>query len=133
MAATKVSGKHGRIAINATAVLNVKQFTIDRQVDIEKQAHSHSSGWKEAIAGNANWSGSFQVDADGGAAPQHVEAAVGVSVAAVFTTNTGVAYTGNIMISGSGATVNVEGGEAQRIEYQFEGDGPLTVPTVSQA
>lgn len=129
---TLVSGIDGDVSFDAAALDDVRNWSIEIEIDNDSHAHSDSSGWKVTTTGAKHWSGEFTVDADNGKVTSALWTAFNGGTAGTFsgTADTGVTYAGSIKLTGiSGVGADINTGEALTHTWSFQGNGALTPTT----
>lgn len=123
-----ISGAAMTVKYGATpaAALHVGKWSIAKKRETGKYASNSTAGWRKAVAGVKDWSGSMTVFIhDGEALEWSVE---GAEVACQFHAVSGDAdyYSGNIRITEATEEYDADSGDPVACEITFEGSGALT-------
>ena len=120
----RVAGYGGECYVAAAQVAGIREWSIDDVVAALESGGFDTGQDKAFIAGQNEWSGSFNGFKDG--APLAKGAIVAVSLREIDGTAT-TYWTGNIIITGRSAGAVVDG--IITYNYTFQGTGALTPPT----
>lgn len=121
-----ISGKNAKVQVSGVDVAEVRNWKIDQKSDLKAFNSSGTSGHTNRVAGNDDWSGSFEVYEDDLKGPSSL--AVGSSFVGKFYANATKFYTGTAFVSGISSTGDVEGANLNAVIVTFEGSGALTQP-----
>lgn len=113
-------------AVTPAAALHVGKWSITKMVETGKYASNSTAGWRKAVAGVKDWSGSMTVYIhDGAVLEWSVE---GAEVEVQFHADGGAAdyYEGNIRITEVSEEFDADSGDPVAAEVTFEGSGALT-------
>lgn len=108
------------------AALHVGKWSISKKIETGKYASNSTSGWRKAVAGVKDWSGSMTVYIhDGAALEWSVE---GAEVSCQFHADGGGSdyYAGSIRITEVSEEFDADSGDPVASEITFEGSGALT-------
>jgi hypothetical protein len=119
------SGLAGDVQFTATAEQNVRNWTVTETAGVATGAHSDSSGWTDAAAGNKSWTGSFDFYQDA-TTSQPIRA--GDAGAVTLTDGDANTYTGNVVVSEVSYSNDIEGAELVGGTVSFVGNGAFTPP-----
>lgn len=124
MAATdNIAGHEGTVTIGA-AEIYITNFSITVEGDPLNVTDSSCTTWEESIpSGFKRWSGSLEGFVKDGTATNTIGAA---AAEGVFTAETGVTWTGNLILTNKTISLQVSGGDAVKVAYNFIGTGALT-------
>lgn len=109
-----------------TAALHVGKWSITKKIETGKYASNSTSGWRKAVAGVKDWSGSMTVFLhDGAALEWSIE---GAEVACQFHADGGGSdyYGGSIRITEVSEEFDADSGDPVASTITFEGSGALT-------
>jgi len=121
-----ISGKSGFVKYDGgTEITGIKSWTIDAVADALETTDFADAGVRSFIAGCTSWSGSFEGYKEG-ATPAILSGTV-YSGDFGESDTTGQHWTGDILITGSHASVSFDGVVAY--SYDFQGTGALTDAT----
>lgn len=120
-----VTGKTGKVLIEGTGeILEIRNWTMDRNLDTPETSSMSSNGWREFKAGMKGWSGSFEtikfVDL-------HGTEAVGSFYVGAAASGSEPIFSGTVNITN--APANVPFDDTVAYAHTFQGSGPLTVAT----
>lgn len=123
-----ISGKDGTIKTGATPaeIYQVGNWKITTAANVSKFATNSSGGWKRAVAGAKEWSGSWdqKID-DGNAMP--VKEGDSVDVQLHIDGSDGQYYSGTAVVESiDGPEVDINDGAEIGYTVNFQGDGTLT-------
>ena len=120
-----VTGTIGKVIVAGSEVVEIRNWTIDRNMDSPETSSMTSAGNREYKGGMKGWSGSFEtvkyVNLHG------TEAVGSFQVGATASASTPI-FAGTVLITN--APVNVPFEDTVAYAHTFQGSGPCT-PTVS--
>ncbi len=121
------TGSDGKVKFGAgpTDIDDIKSWSLSRSVEAKPYNSSSTAGQTKRVAGNKDWSGSFELYMD--AADMDPGFDEGDLVDLELHSDDGVhKYTGNALITDIGTEVEVEGADIESQTITFEGNGVLT-------
>jgi hypothetical protein len=121
-----ITGENGKVTYGATpTVVDLIDFTIKKAATAVDTTDNSTvaSGFKTFKPGKKiEWNGTINALLKAGVA----EPPFNTIISFVGTADTGVTYTGNIIITGVDTTVNTTDNNATKIAYTYQGTGALT-------
>lgn len=122
-----ISGKFGNVKIGSTALFELTKWTFTRKVAVHKYASNATNGFKKAVAGVKDGSGSLGGEYDSSNRID-TQIDVGDSVTLLLYTTASQYYTVPSMISELTFNVDLMEGEIVNWEGNYETDGEWTEP-----
>jgi len=120
-----ISGKSGKVYVDAVEVADVRNWKVNRASDNKEYASSSTAGWKKRVAGNRDWSGSFEVYLQDGDMTLAFDD--GDDITLILQTDSGQTFTGPAIVDGIDYDDNIEGGDPVAGTVNFSGDGAYTI------
>jgi len=115
-----VTGKSGKVTIGSEVVA-IRNWTIDRNMDVPETSSMSSNGHREFKAGMKGWSGSFEtvtyVDL-------HGTESLGTFYVGSAATASTPTFTGTVLVTN--APINVPYDDAVAYAHTFQGSGACT-------
>lgn len=122
-----ISGSDGKVKVGTTEVAQVTKWTFEESAEVDKFAHSGSSGYKDGVAGSKDVKGSLEAKFSE-AGTQLFD--VGDRVSLELLTDSGMtpkgSLTGDAIIAGISLEVDIDSGGAIGFSASFEGVGAWT-------
>lgn len=122
------SGKDGKILIGATPIAEIKKWTLDKKAHVSRWGSSSSAGYKKAVAGVKEGSGSIEFVWDAAAASPIAE---GTSATLLLYLNASEFYSVPAIIENFKLAVDMNDGPVTEASADFVNNGAWTEPTLS--
>lgn len=119
-----ISGKNGTVS-TGSAVTDVLNWRLNRSSNNSAFATSNTAGYKNRVAGTADWSGSISVVRNTNAVIQFV---VGSTYNLVLTEDGTKNWNGAMIVDSLEEMVNIDTGDYIGVTVNFSGNGALTPP-----
>ncbi len=125
-----VSGSSGDVKIGSTSVAEVKKWTFNPKANVAKYASNKTSGYKKAIAGTKEGSGSLECVWDP-AIPPTTTINVGTSVTLKLYTTATQFYSVPCVVADFLIVTDIDTGDPVGFTANFEADGQWTDPVAA--
>ena len=124
---TPISGKDGKVTVNATDIGDVTKWTLDESSNNPAYASNSTSGSKKRVAGVKDSSGTIEYELDTAAAEPLT---VGATATLKLYINATKYYSVPAIIDSIGTVCDVDTGAIVAHSAKFSGNGAITPPSL---